>query len=175
MQKQSGKILGALVMALVLCLGAIAQAISVQRLTINEAAALASATHRVIITHNDLTTSATGTAQAVTMFAAQAKQGVELVAMKLNVPFKGPNTNLVSVALTVGDGTADRYLQTTELCERGTEIYLKYGRDAQTVYTSATDIKATFTPTDTVVGLSDLNEGEVVLYFRVLDARSDVL
>lgn len=167
--KKSCWMVWAMALAIVLLAGVSAQAVRVYRLTLQEQAVMDSATHRAVITHADLTESATNTAQAVKLFEAQAKQGYELVAVLLREPFTGPNTNLVSVALTVGDGTADRYLQSMELCERGTEIYLKYGRVASTVYTSATNINATFTPTDTVVGLDNLTAGEVELYFRVID------
>jgi len=108
-----------------------ALAVKNQRLSLHESVALAGATHRVVLTHEDLTlTTTNGTAQTVELFNAQAKEGVELVAAVLKTAFlSSSQTGLVSVAVTVGDAAdPDRYLTTTEVCSHGTEVWLKYGR-----------------------------------------------
>ena len=91
------------------------------------------ATHVATIGYADLTDTNVNTAQTLTnVFAVEAKQGVQLVAMQLITAFNAGNNATGSVAVIVGDGTdTDLYLTSTELNSNLTEVWLKYGRSVQ--------------------------------------------
>lgn len=154
------------------------------------------ATHEVVLSHADLTTEATNTAQVVTLFETEAKAAVELVSMVLLEAFNTGNTNHTgSTLLEVGDaGDADRLLDSTELNSDGTEVWFKYGRRQSSaaitylepggttntttvvtgtafgrhVFTATGAVRATVTPNvDEAVG--DLIQGRVRLLFRILN------
>lgn len=88
------------------------------------------ATHFVEITHADLTTATTNTAQTLTTMNVLSNQGVQLVAMELIVAFSDDATNgHNTLSVTVGDGTdTDLYLQSTEINGNGSTVWIKYGR-----------------------------------------------
>ena len=89
------------------------------------------ANYLVVITHEDLTTSTTNTAQTLTnALPVKAKQSVELVACMLKTAFSDDATNAFNgLTVTVGDGTdADLFLASTELNVYSNEVWLKQGR-----------------------------------------------
>lgn len=106
-----------------------------------EQQAVYGATHFVKIDFTDLTTSATNTAQVFTnIFPIVAKMGVQVVAMVLDRPFDSGNTNYTgSTLFQIGDSASSNlFLDTTELNVDGTEVFLKYGRGAETPGTTVT-------------------------------------
>jgi hypothetical protein len=192
------KILGC-VMGVVLAMALTCQGATFRPLP-NESKADMGATHVAVITSADLAGATTNTC-TITNVVTAAKQGYELVAMVLVTAFVDNATNAhASTAIIVGDGDDDNlYLTSTELNSVGTEVFLKYGRDAEAVtitnvvgtttntyivrsaesvaapaygqklYTAAGAITTTFTGT-AAYALSTLDAGEVRLYFRVKDA-----
>jgi hypothetical protein len=154
------------------------------------------ATHEVVITHDMLTEATSNTVQILTnLFTTATTQQVELVSVELTVPFEYSTTNaLNSVKLQIGDGNStNRYLTWTELGAYGTYVPFSLGT-LPSISTSAVAIaggtgvvasvtynagaKVLYTTKDTVdfafiagpaVGyaLSDLNRGEVHIYFRL--------
>lgn len=86
------------------------------------------ATHVYTVTHEDLTTTDTNTAQTLT-WNVPANTGVELIGMVLNQAFDTNNgTNITgSLSVKVGDGNDDdRFLTSTELASDGTEVFVKF-------------------------------------------------
>jgi hypothetical protein len=85
------------------------------------------ATHVLIVEWNDLTTSATNTAQLFTN-SVVAKTAVECVGLLLDEAFDTGNTNFTgSLAIKIGDGSVDDlFLASTELASDGTEVFVKY-------------------------------------------------
>ena len=154
------------------------------------------ATHEVIITHDMLTETTSNTVQILTnLFTTAPTQQVEMVSMELTVPFEYTTTNaLNSVKIQIGDGTTtNRYLGWTELAKNGTYVPFAQGTQAS-ITTSAVAIaggtgvvasvtysagaKNLYTTLDTVdfafiagpalgYALSDLDRGEVHIYFRL--------
>ncbi len=92
------------------------------------------ATHVATITYTDLTrTNLDGSSQTLSNLCdVAAKQSVEMVAMVLVTPFVDNATNAHnSTLLSVGDSTSDTlFLTSTELNSNGTEVYIKFGRNA---------------------------------------------
>lgn len=112
-----------------------------QPITAQEAALNGGATHKQVIKWSDFAT-ITGTNGATytnSDFVVGAKQGVELVYMKLKTAFEYTTTNgLSSITLIAGDGTdTDLFLDSTEVCVHGTEVFAKYGRLGGVAITSA--------------------------------------
>ncbi len=96
-------------------------------LSVPEMAGRGGATHVAVFTYEDLTATATNTAQTFTN-AIPAKYGMEFVAMVLDTAFDTGNTNYTgSCALKVGDGsTTDLLMSSTELASDGTEVWVQF-------------------------------------------------
>lgn len=126
----------------------------------------------VLITHEDLTESGSGTAQTLT-FPIEAKMSAECVRLILDEAFEdtataGNNTTLVEV----GDGgDTDRFLTSTELNKNGTEINLKAGTGTVYPYTATDTVDILVTP-KTGTTLASLNKGRMRLQFRINDERA---
>jgi len=148
-----------------------APAVDVWQLSTQEKAATR-ATHVIRITHEDLTTATTNTAQTLTNIAVSAKMGVSAVKLVLEDAFDDGDTNYTgSTSITMGDGgDVDRYITATELNEAGTEVFLKYGTTTENVYTTADTVDCIFTP-GSAESVSALTSGAVRIYFRLDDAR----
>jgi len=146
------------------------QAQDVYPLNAAEGAAYDGATHVVIVEDEDLTTATSNTTQTLTV-SVLAKQGIELVAAVLEETFQdaGVSANN-SLLITVGDGTdADMYLTSTQLCEDGTEVYLKFGTGTRTVYTADDTLDLAIAP-HASYGVAAMDQGKLRLYIRILDA-----
>jgi hypothetical protein len=130
-----------IVLAAILAVAAIeAQAWTWEALSVAEMAANGGATHVLRFSHEDLTTTTTNTALAITN-AILAGTALECVGMRMPVTFDGISTNYTtSLSLKVGDGSDDDlFLTATELCEDGTEVLVKWAplASATVAYTSA--------------------------------------
>jgi hypothetical protein len=106
------------------------------------------------VDHADLTTTATNTAQTLTV-AVPAKAAVRFLMMELETAFDTGNTNYTgSLAVKVGDGTDDDlFLTSTELASDGSEVFRKFA--PLPALTAVTTIGAT---TNTVVTAAALGE-----------------
>jgi len=131
--------IGAVWMVLLVFAALAAPAATVNRLGVR-AAADYDANYCIVITDEDLTTSATNTAQVISnLFAVSSNMAVELIAMELETEFSDDATNAFSsVTVTVGDGTdTDYYLTSTELCLHNDPTYVAYPRAPYPGTTSA--------------------------------------
>lgn len=102
---------------------------------------------------------------------------IELVAMILDTPFVFSDTDILDVALEVGDvDDPDRYLASTAIAAAGTPVTKATGALAtnRKVYLSAATVDATFTitPTEaTTPALSTCTAGKVRLYLAFEDTN----
>lgn len=124
----------------------------------------------VILTHEDLTEATANTAQTIPLFAVRPGSIVRRVDCKLIRPFKdASDAAFNSNTVTVGDGgSANRFLASQQLNKNGTEIDYPVGTGTVYQYTAADTV-------DAVIGsmsaksLSDIDTGELHLYFNVID------
>jgi hypothetical protein len=134
-------------------------------------------TKKVVITHEDLTTSTANTAQTIEMFSVPAGTVVSSAAYRLIDGFEDASDNaLNATTLIVGDGgNDDRYIPSKELNENGTEID-EWATSAATntlpfSYLSADTVDAIF-GSMTDKSLSDIDTGEVHIYLGVYSLPS---
>ena len=113
--------------------------------------AMFDATHFVEITHADLTTTTTNTAQTLTnVMAVASNSAVALVAMVLDTAFSdtdAPGTN-VDLWVHVGDGTdADLYMDRAQINRHADPpTYVRYGRsciDTQNLFAAVSNVADT--------------------------------
>lgn len=126
-------------------------------------------THKAVITHADLTETATGTAQVLAPINVVNGSMVTKVAARLDTAFKNTgDAAFNTTAITVGDGgSANRFLASMELNENGTEILAKEGTGTLFVYTATDTVDVTFN-SQTGKALNDLNTGKVTVFFSVV-------
>lgn len=126
-------------------------------------------THKIVLTHEDLTTATANTAQTIALLSVEAGDVVTHAASKLVTAFSDASDSAFNTTtLIVGDdGSTNRFLSSTELNENGTEVYYKAGTNtAGFAYTAANTV-------DAVIGsmaaksLSDIDAGEVHIFLHV--------
>lgn len=131
----------------------------------NDEMAKHGATHLVIVTHEDLTEETANTAQTIALLSIPANKAVRFVKHRLITPFKdASDAAFNTTAATIGDGSdADRFLQSTELNENGTEVDLKMGMSAAGVaaLTAATVATADGSDAATTQTLANALKAEV--------------
>jgi hypothetical protein len=141
-----------------------------KKLGTQERSAKGGATHEVIITHADLTESTANTSQVIAIKDALVGDLVSCVGMKLVTPFKdASDTAFNSNTVQVGDdGSANRFLASTQVNENGTEILFLAGTGTSYAYLADNTI-------DITVGsmsgksLSDIDVGELRLLLKVIE------
>jgi predicted dinucleotide-binding enzyme len=127
-------------------------------------------THKIVLTHVDLTQSADNTVQNITLATLPAGSVVNACAIKLVTPFEDSDDSAFnSTTLVVGDAdTANRYLTSTELNENGTEVLFKSGANENFANVTETAVVAGF-DSMAAKALEDLDVGEVHIYLSVYD------
>jgi len=144
---------------------------TVEQLGIEEMAATG-ATHKVVVTHADLTEAAVSTAQTLAPIVVAALTSWQTLFGLVRVPFENTaDADLVSVAATMGDGgDVARFLASQEMCVNGTEVCMKVGTGTTLQYIAADTVDIVFTPTSGKA-LSSLNKGEAWFYGVFRDGR----
>ena len=137
-----------------------------------EEMAATGATHKVVVTHADLTETTVSTAQTLTPITVANLTSWETKFALLRSPFQYTADPLFnSVAVTMGDGgSTNRFLTSTELCVDGTEIGVKVGTGTTLQYTTDDTVDLVFTPA-TGYALDSLDKGEVWFYGVFRDGR----
>lgn len=127
-------------------------------------------THRVTLTHTDLTQSAAATAQVIPLLALIAGLMVVKVATRLVTPFQNTADGAFnSAAITIGDGgTANLYLTSQETNANGTSIAAKAGTGTLKAYTGADSLNLTFNSM-TGKSLVNLNAGALTVFLEVVN------
>jgi len=124
-------------------------------------------THKAVITHEDLTTSADNTAQDVKIITMPAKSVVTRVALHLKTPFQKTGTSAYNTnAVIIGDsGDTDRWMTSTEVNVNGSEVLAKVQPSTiPAAYVTATDINANFASMASY-DLAELDAGELHVFF----------
>jgi hypothetical protein len=128
-------------------------------------------THRIELTHADLTETATNTAQNIPIFTVTAGMLVTKAAMVLKTAFTDASDAAFNTTpLIVGDdGNDDRFIVSTELNSNGTEVL--YAAPASTtdyVYVADNTIDAIF-GSMSAKALNDIDGGEVHIFLHIID------
>ena len=145
-----------------------------------EGVARAGATHLVVIKAADMTAAgATVTISPLAIPASTTRYiGVQLIQCTLKTSFTSADTSGVANALTItvgDDGSATRFLASTELLAAGTEIWNKAGANPNPALyeyttTDTVDVFVTLAVASGSAVLSELSAGEVHLWFRINDS-----
>lgn len=126
----------------------------------------------VKLTAEDLTETATATAQVIPIYTAKPGQVVGVAGIFLKTPLKDASDAAFNdCALQVGDtGDADRLLTSTQLNENGTEVIHKAGTGGH-MYATETAVNATV-GSMTAKALSNIDVGEVYIALTVKDTKA---
>lgn len=129
------------------------------------------ATYKITLTHEDLTTTTSGTAQVIALLTLTAGQKVRACKVDLETEFTGGS--LSALAATIGDAaTGANYLLTSSSLLTGdTPITYKDGTGTMKVYTAADTLDITVTPTADSV--SAATAGKLNIYVQVEDSMAD--
>lgn len=126
------------------------------------------------ISHEDLTEETANTAQTLVPLNFAAGDAFIITAMRLVTPFENTaDAAHNTTTLSVGDNdSATRFLASTELNEKGTEILFAAGAltAPNYVYLAAKELRLAF-GSMSAKSLSDLNKGRVLLYGRKLNLK----
>lgn len=126
-------------------------------------------THRIRVTHEDLTEATANTAQTIAIHTVAARDYVSDAAFNLVTAFKdASDAALNTTTIIVGDdGNDDRYIVSTELNENGTEI-VAFGAasTARYAYTAANTVDAIF-GSMADKSLSNIDTGEIDIFLKV--------
>jgi hypothetical protein len=144
-------------------------------LNVNERAATGF-THRINITHEDLTETTANTAQTIAIFTVAAGDVVNDAALAVSTAFEDASDNAYNaLAIVVGDGDdTDQYIVSTEVNKNGTEIlYRACAVDAQLAYTAADTVDIVF-PAMADKSLSNIDVGELDVFLSVIKLPSYV-
>ena len=137
-----------------------------------ETAALLGFTHRVVVTHEDLTQATANTAQVIPILSAPAGTYVRDCAIHMTTAFKDTSDAAFNTtAITIGDdGDVDRLLASCELNVNGTEVFWKGTVPANVPYLFAADntIDITFNAMADKA-LVDIDAGELVVFLNVAE------
>lgn len=138
-------------------------------LTTNEQAANAGFTHIATISANDLSTTATNTAQTFTLATLKAGDIVVKTAWALKTAFSDAsdaayNTNTMSVGDTVTGVAA--HIAAIETNSNGTEVLYGFNNTA-VLYTAADSITVTFN-SQSGKAVSNIDVGEVTIFVQLL-------
>jgi len=135
-----------------------------------ETAAQVGFTHRITLTHEDLTQATANTAQTIPILSVPAGAYVRDCATYLETAFAdASDTAFNTTAIIIGDdGDTDRLLASTELNVNGTEVIWQgtVAANVPYIFTAANTI-------DLIVGsmaaksLSDIDTGKLVVYLNV--------
>lgn len=143
----------------------------IEALGTQEVAARDGATHRIIITHEDLTEAVADTDQVIQLKDALAGQVAEVVGMKLVTSFEDEsdaafNSILLSIGETGGD--VDYYMTATQVNENGAEVDYKLGTGSKKVYL-ADDTLDLLVESMAAKSLVNIDKGEAHILVKVYD------
>jgi len=146
-----------------------ATTVDVKHLGVAEQAGHLGANLLVEIEYSDFTTTATNTAEVLTLDIA-AGQGFCVLYAKTDVEFVGA-LGTDSLTLTIGNTDVDQYLTSMQLATESTEVSGKFGLDPGTdgeFYETADTIDFTFTP-NAENATADFTAGKVSIYCKLIE------
>lgn len=132
------------------------------------------ATHALRITHEDLTETTADTDQTLTI-AVKDGDLFAVSCAKLKTPFEdASDAAFNSTQITIGDGgDPDRFVAQTQINANGTEIDYIVGTATQAggYAFNADDTVDILIESMAAKSLSDLDTGEIIIYFRHVNLR----
>jgi len=129
-------------------------------------------THRIELTHADLTQTAANTAQVISLITLAIGMMVLRVATRMTIAFQDVSDNAFnSTAITIGDtGTANLFLASQELNVNGTEVYNKAGTMTAKAYDSTDALNITFNSMS-AKSLSNIDVGAITVFAEIVDLK----
>ena len=131
-------------------------------------------THKVVLTHADLTETTANTAQTIELITTKLGTLVTNCAMYKPTDFQdASDANLNTTTIQIGDGgSTARYLASTELNVNGTEVDAFVDANSVDtipyVYTSANTIDATI-GSMAAKSISNVDAGEVWIWLNIVE------
>lgn len=128
-------------------------------------------THRVVLNFEDLTETATATAQTILGPAVKAGQVLWRAAVRLGTPFTdASDAAFNTTTLIVGDdGSTNRAIASMELNSNGTEVFYK-ANPTTLPYAFLADNTIDFIfGSMTAKALNDIDAGEVTVFLEISD------
>lgn len=126
------------------------------------------ATHKIVLTHADLTTAAADTDQVIPLLNVRLGTRVECIGTYVPTPFEdASDAALNTTLLSVGETDPDEFLTAQELNENGTEVLAKAGTGDALVFLADDTVDATV-ESMTGKSLVNIDVGEVWIFLRVV-------
>lgn len=141
-------------------------------LLLEEIASNGGFTHMVVFTADDLTETATNTAQTITLPKVPKGFVIQKGYARLVVPFEDQSDAAFNTTgFTLGDaGSATRYITTAELNKNGTEITYPTFNNTAFQETADTALLAAFASMSGKA-LNDIDKGELHIVVQIIDTR----
>ena len=126
-------------------------------------------THKVVVTHSDITESTADTDQTIAILSVAAGDIVEKAAYKLVTAFSDASDSALNdTKVQVGDGgDTDRYIAATQVNVNGTEVLFAANANTTSYAYTAADTVDLLVESMTAKSLSDLDAGEIHIYLAV--------
>lgn len=124
-------------------------------------------THKIIVTHEDLTETTANTAQVIPLLTVALGDLVEVVATYVPTAFQdASDAAFNTTAITIGDGgSANRLLTSQELNVNGSEVLGKAGVAGGYVYLAGDTVDLTVGSMSSK-SLSNIDTGELHIFVR---------
>ena len=131
-------------------------------------------THKVVVTHSDITESAADTDQTIALLSVAAGDVVEKAAYKLVTAFSdASDAALNDTKVQVGDGgDTDRFIAATQVNVNGTEVLFAANANTTAYAYTAADTVDLLVESMTAKSLSELDAGEIHIYLAVTKLSS---
>ena len=131
-------------------------------------------THKVVVTHSDITESTADTDQTIALLSVAAGDVVEKAAYKLVTAFSdASDAALNDTKVQVGDGAdTDRYIAATQVNVNGTEVLFAANANTTAYAYTAVDTVDLLVESMSAKSLSDLDAGEIHIYLAVTSLSS---
>jgi flavin reductase (DIM6/NTAB) family NADH-FMN oxidoreductase RutF len=124
-------------------------------------------THKAVITHSDLTQTTANTAQSITLLSLEAGDIVHSGAWRLVTAFEDASDNAFNTTAVTVNAAGSALISATEANVNGSEVFNKaHTATAPLAATGASTVAASFASM-TGKSLSDIDAGEVHIFFGV--------
>jgi len=126
-------------------------------------------THKVVVTHTDITESAADTDQTIALLSVAAGDVVEKAAYKLVTAFSDASDAAFNdTKVQVGDGTdTDEYIAATQVNLNGNEVLFAANVNTVPFAYTAADTVDLLVESMSAKSLSNLDAGEIHIYLAV--------
>ena len=131
-------------------------------------------THKIVVTHSDITESTADTDQTIALLSVAAGDVVEKAAYKLVTAFSDASDAAFNdTKVQVGDGgDTDRFIAATQVNVNGTEVLFAANANTTAYAYTAADTVDLLVESMTAKSLSELDAGEIHIYLAVTKLSS---